>query len=125
MQTNRAQFVKWLEQRVQMAGGLRPAAKKAGVSHATLLRGLQGDPLSLKTLEGISGWTGVSLTRLLRLYGEDVEGDQGVEAVLARVLDQHPELRGTLELAVETLDDESIAQIIQFIQFQIEHRKKS
>jgi hypothetical protein len=70
----REEFVNWLDGQVQRAGGLRAAGSKAGVSHATLLRGLQGEPLSLTTLEGISKWTGVSLTRLLRLYGEERSG---------------------------------------------------
>jgi transcriptional regulator with XRE-family HTH domain len=120
----RTEFVRWLEERIQASGGLRAAAQKAGVSHATLLRGLQGEPLSLKTLEGISRWTGVSLVRLLRLYGEELEGDERVEAALARTLDQRPELRKTLEVAVDVLDDDELAQVINFIKFQVEQKKR-
>ena len=120
----REEFVNWLDAQVQRAGGLRAAGSKAGVSHATLLRGLQGDPLSLTTLEGISKWTGVSLTRLLRLYGEELEEDERVEAALARTLDQHPELRETLEVAIDVLDDEALAEVINFIQFQVEQKKR-
>ena len=120
----REEFVNWLDGQVQRAGGLRAAGSKAGVSHATLLRGLQGEPLSLTTLEGISKWTGVSLTRLLRLYGEELEEDERVEAALARTLDQHPELRETLEVAIDVLDDEALAEVINFIQFQVEQKKR-
>ncbi len=120
----REEFVNWLDGQVQRAGGLRAAGSKAGVSHATLLRGLQGEPLSLTTLEGISKWTGVSLTRLLRLYGEELEEDERVEAALARTLDQHPELRETLEVAIDVLDDEALAEVVNFIQFQVEQKKR-
>jgi len=120
----RKEFVNWLESQVQRAGGLRAAASKAGVSHATLLRGLQGEPLSLTTLEGISKWTGVSLIRLLRLYGEELEEDERVEAALARTLDQHPELRETLEMAIDVLDDQALAEVINFIQFKVEQAKR-
>ncbi|GAB4541833.1 MAG: hypothetical protein Kow0063_33100 [Anaerolineae bacterium] len=120
----RTGFVRWLEERIQTAGGLRAAAQKAGVSHATLLRGLQGEPLSLKTLEGISRWTGVSLVHLLRLYGQELEEDDRVEAALARTLDRRPELRKALEVAVDVLDDDELAQVINFIQFQVEQKKR-
>jgi transcriptional regulator with XRE-family HTH domain len=120
----RTEFVRWLEERIQAFGGLRAAAQKAGVSHATLLRGLQGEPLSLKTLEGISRWTGVGLVHLLRLYGEELEEDARVEAALARTLDQRPELRETLEVAVGVLDDDELAQVINFIKFQVEQKKR-
>ena len=120
----REEFVNWLDGQVQRAGGLRAAASKAGVSHATLLRGLQGEPLSLTTLEGISKWTGVSLIRLLRLYGEELEEDERVEAALARTLDQHPELRETLEMAIDVLDDQALAEVINFIQFKVEQAKR-
>ena len=120
----REEFVNWLDGQVQRAGGLRAAASKAGVSHATLLRGLQGESLSLTTLEGISKWTGVSLIRLLRLYGEELEEDERVEAALARTLDQHPELRETLEMAIDVLDDQALAEVINFIQFKVEQAKR-
>lgn len=120
----REEFVNWLESQVQRAGGLRAAASKAGVSHATLLRGLQGHPLSLTTLEGISRWTGVSLIQLLRLYGEELQADERVEAALARTLDQHPELREILEEATDVLDDQAWAEVSNFIRFQVEQRKR-
>ena len=114
----RREFVGWLEDQVQRTGSLRTAAKKAGVSHATLSRALQGDPLTLTTLEGISKWTGVDLIRLLRLYGAQLPEDQHVEAALARLLDQRPQLRDVLEMAVETLSDEQLNQVVDFIKFQ-------
>ena len=120
----REEFVNWLDGQIQRAGGLRAAASKAGVSHATLLRGLQGESLSLTTLEGISKWTDVSLIRLLRLYGEELEEDERVEAALARTLDQHPELRETLEMAIDVLDDQALAEVINFIQFKVEQAKR-
>jgi transcriptional regulator with XRE-family HTH domain len=125
MEPNRQEFVTWLQDKVNRAGGLRRAAEKAGVSHATLLRGLQGDPLSLTTLEGIARWTNVSLVRLLQLYGADISGDSGrVEMALARVLDQYPELESTLGVAIDVLDDEALAEILRFIQFQIDQRRR-
>lgn len=120
---SRQRFTQWLQDQVNRAGGLRAAAQKAGVSHSTLLRALEGGTLSLRTLEGIAKWTKVDLVHLLRLYGEDVSQDQRVEATLARVLNQHPELEEALRTAVDVLDDESLAQIVQFIQFQVQRRR--
>ncbi len=124
MDQPREEFVKWLDERVQATGGLREAARRANVSHATLLRGLQGEPLSLRTLEGISAWTGVSLVRLLHLYGSEVPEDERVEAVIARVLDQYPQLRGILEQSLDVLDDEAVAEIIEYVEFQAERRRR-
>ena len=124
MDQPREEFVKWLEERVQTTGGLREAARQADVSHATLSRGLQGEALSLTTLEGISKWTGVSLVRLLHLYGSEVPEDERVEAVLARVLDQHPQLREILAESLDVLDDEAIAGVIEYIEFQAERRRR-
>jgi len=78
----------------------------------------------LKTLQGIAKWTGVSLTRLLRLYGEELQEDERVEAPLVRILDQHPELRQALEVALEVLDDDTLAEVTNFIQFQVEQKKQ-
>ena len=61
---------------------------------------------------------------MLRLYGEELEEDERVEAALARTLDQHPELRETLEVAIDVLDDEELAEVINFIQFQVEQKKR-
>ena len=123
--TEREEFVNWLEEQVQREGGVRTAAAKVGVSHGTLLRGLQGEPLSLTTLEGISRWTGVDLVRLLRLYGAQINEEQRVEAALARVLDQYPQLRKTLEVALDDLDDEALAEIIRYIEFRAQERHRT
>ncbi len=120
----REEFVNWLDGQVQRAGGLRAAASKAGVSHATLLRGLQGEPLSLTTLEGISRWTGVSLIQLLRLYGQELDDGERVEATLAHTLDQHPELREALQEAIDVLEDQAWAEVVNFIQFKLEQTKR-
>jgi len=124
MDQPREEFVKWLEERVQTAGGLREAGRQANVSHATLLRALQGEALSLRTLEGISNWTGVSLVRLLHLYGSEVPEDERVEAALARVLDEYPQLREILAVSLDVLDDEAIAEVVEYIQFQAERRRR-
>ncbi len=120
----REEFVKWLEERVQATGGLRASAQKAGISHATLLRGLQGEPLSLRTLEGISKWTGVSLVRLLRMYGSEVPDDERLEAAIARVLDEYPQLKETLLESLEVLDDEAVAEVLEYIEFQTQRRRR-
>jgi len=120
----RREFVKWLESQVQQSGGLRASASRAGVSHATLLRGLQGDPLSLTTLEGISKWTGVDLIHLLRLYGAQLPEDRHVEAALARLIDQRPQFRDALEMAMETLSDEQLTEVMHFIEFQVQRAQQ-
>jgi transcriptional regulator with XRE-family HTH domain len=122
----REQFTEWLQERVNQAGGIRPAAQRAGVSHATILRGLEGGSLSLTSLEGIARWTNVGLVRLLRLYGADIEDDHNrTEAALARVLDEYPQLRQTLDVAIDVLDDEALAEIISFIEFQAQKKRRS
>jgi hypothetical protein len=119
MEPNREEFVRWLDEQVQRAGGIRAAAERANVSHATILRGLEGGALSLSTLEGISRWTNVGLVRLLRLYGADIEdSNDRTEAALARVLDEYPQLRRTLDTAIDVLDDQALAEIVSFIEFQ-------
>ena len=120
----RREFVRWLESQVQQSGGLRASASRAGVSHATLLRGLQGDPLSLTTLEGISKWTGVDLIHLLRLYGAQLPEDRHVEAALARLIDQRPQFRDALEMAMETLSDEQLTEVMHFIEFQVQRAQQ-
>jgi len=120
----RPEFTKWLEERVQKEGGLRASADKAGVSHATLLRGLNGETLSLRTLEGISKWTGVSLVRLLNLYSGDLEEEQELEATLSRVLDEYPQLKETLLASLVYLDDEAIAEVLEYLDFQVQRRRQ-
>ena len=124
MDKPRPEFTAWLEERVQREGGLRVSAQKAGISHATLLRGLNGEALSLSTLEGISKWTGVSLVRLLNLYSGEMADDRQLEETLSRVLDEHPELKETLLASLQVLDDEAVAEVIEYINFQTQRRNK-
>ena len=124
MDKPRPEFTAWLRERVDHEGGLRVSSDKAGVSHATLLRGLNGEPLSLRTLEGISNWTGVSLVRLLNLYSGEVEEGQELEAALSRVLDEHPQLKETLLASLEYLDDEAVAEVLEYIEFQVQRRRQ-
>ena len=124
MDQPRPEFTQWLKERVEHEGGLRASANQAGVSHATLLRGLQGEALSLSTLEGISKWTGVSLVRLLNLYSGEVDDDRQLEETLSRVLDEHPELKETLLASLDVLDDEAIAEVIEYVNFQTQRRTR-
>jgi transcriptional regulator with XRE-family HTH domain len=124
MDKPRPEFTAWLRERVDHEGGLRASAQKANVSHATLLRGLNGEALSLRTLEGISNWTGVSLVRLLNLYSGELEDSKQLEDTLARVLDEHPELKETLLASLQVLDDEAVAEVIEYINFQTQRRNK-
>jgi len=124
MDEPRPEFSAWLRERVDNEGGLRVSAQKAGISHATLLRGLNGEALSLSTLEGISNWTGVSLVRLLNLYSGELDDSKQLEDTLARVLDEYPQLRETLLLALEHLDDEAVAEILEYVEFQVQRRRQ-
>lgn len=118
----RKEFVRWLEERIQAEGGLRVSAEKAGVSHATLIRGMEGGTLTLRTLEGISKWTGVSLVRLLQMYGEEVPSDNQLGSSLARVIDEYPDLKDALLYAFENLSDEVVAEIVAYISFQVQRQ---
>ena len=124
MDEPRPEFTAWLKERVEHEGGLRASADKANISHSTLLRGLNGEVLSLRTLEGISNWTGVSLVRLLNLYSGEAEEGTQLEETLARVLDEHPELKESLLASLEVLDDEAIAEVIEYINFQTQRRNR-
>ena len=124
MDQPRPEFTEWLKERIQHEGGLRVSANKAGISHATLLRAQNGEALSLSTLEGISNWTGVSLVRLLNLYSGEVDEDRRLEETLSRVLDEHPELKESLLASLQVLDDEAIAEVIDYINFQTQRRNK-
>ena len=123
MDKPRPEFTAWLEERVQREGGLRVSAQKAGVSHATLLRGLNGEALSLSTLEGISHWTGVSLVRLLNLYSGELDESKQLEDTLARVLDEYPQLRESMLASLEHLDDEAVAEVLEYLEFQVQRRR--
>jgi DNA-binding phage protein len=113
----RRRFIEWLEQQVQRSGGVRAAADKAGLTHGTLIRAMQGEPVSLRTLTGISKMSQVDLYHVLELYGLEMGSGRQLEASLTRVLSRRPELRGALEKAVESLDDEALEDIIRYIVF--------
>ena len=70
------EFTKWLQKRVEQEGGVRRAAAKSGVAHVTMMRALEGGSISLKTLEGISRWTGLDLVSVVRLYGAELGGER-------------------------------------------------
>jgi hypothetical protein len=113
----RRRFIEWLEQQVQRSGGVRAAADKAGLTHGTLIRAMQGEPVNLRTLIGISKMGEVDLYHVLELYGLEMGGGRQLEANLARVLSRRPELRDALEKAVELLDDEALEDVIRYIIF--------
>jgi transcriptional regulator with XRE-family HTH domain len=116
-------FARWVQVQIERAGGYRKAAEQAGVSHATLQKVVNGGTVSLNTVKALAEWRNVSLTYLLRLYGEEFPEERELAVELDRVLRTHPELRNTLEVAVEVLGDEEMAEILHFIQFQIDRRR--
>lgn len=115
----REEFAQWVQWQINKAGGYRVAAKKSDVAHGTLIRATQGEPLNLATMEKISKWTSISLSRLLRLYGVEVEDDRKLESTVARILEQRPELKEALEKAVDVLDDDAMCSVLDYIRFQI------
>jgi ABC-type histidine transport system ATPase subunit len=117
----RRPFIEWLEQQIQRAGGLRAAADKAGLTHSTLIRAMQGEAVNLRTLTGISKMSGVDLYHVLELYGVEMGGGRQLEATLARMLSRRPELRDALEKAIQSLDDESLEDILRFIIFRTQN----
>jgi transcriptional regulator with XRE-family HTH domain len=121
---DRSQWVDWLDYQVRRRGGLRKSAQEIGVSHSTLVRGLQGEPLSLSTLEGISAWSGVDLVRVIRLYGSQLEEDQQVIARVAILMDQYPQLQSTLATSLANLSQEDMLDIIEFIEFRASRSKE-
>jgi hypothetical protein len=116
-------FARWVREQVERAGGYRKAAEQAGLAHGTFVKMIAGGTVNLSTIKSLAKWRGVSLIYLLRLYGEEIPEDNKVELTLARVLDARPELRETLEAAIDVLDDEELAEVIRFVQFQIDRNR--
>jgi transcriptional regulator with XRE-family HTH domain len=115
-------FARWLEDQVARAGGPRAAARQSGVSHSTLIKAMKGESIRLDTLKAIAEWRKQPLARMLEMYGEDI-GERRTEMELERIAEKYPELRDTLNVAVEVLDDEGIAEVLRFIQYQVQRKR--
>lgn len=75
---------------------LRAAATQIGISHNTLYRTLEGQPIDLETLNLIAKWLGVKPSTLIDAEAGDVA------SMVAVILEQNPEmikvLRGFVSL---------------------------
>jgi hypothetical protein len=62
-----------------------------------LIRAIQGESMSLSTLEALAKWRNVRLVKVLEMYGEEIPEDRRAEWELGLLLDRRPELRDVLE----------------------------
>jgi hypothetical protein len=107
---------------------LRQAAQKSGLVHSTLIRAIQGESMSLSTLEALARWRNVRLVKVLEMYGEEIPEDRRAEWELGLFLDRRPELRDGLEVAIDVLDEEALESVLDYVRFQVaqaERKSKS
>jgi transcriptional regulator with XRE-family HTH domain len=124
----RQRFSRWVQDGVEKEGGLRQAAQKSGLVHSTLIRAIQGESMSLSTLEALAKWRNVRLVKVLEMYGEEIPEDRRAEWELGLLLDRRPELRDVLEAAVDVLDEEALESVLEYVRFQVvqaERKSKS
>jgi transcriptional regulator with XRE-family HTH domain len=79
----------------------RELAKEANVSHTTVFRALRGDPVDLKTLIALAEWLGVPPSTLVNSLGKS---EDSLPDKIAVILDRHPSLKRSFELAVEAIE---------------------
>ncbi len=113
----REQWTTWIQGMIERTGGLRKAARAAGINHATMLNVSRGKDVDLATLELIAKWAGVPLTTALNKYSGAVPREQMVDLELERLFTQYPDLRKTLDAAIAYLDDDDLRDVINFIRF--------
>jgi hypothetical protein len=113
----REQFTEWVKDMIGRAGGLRAAGRAAGINHATMLNVSRGNDVDLATLEKLATWANVPLSVVLDKYAGAVPRDHRVEFEMGRLFTQYPDLRKTMEAALEHLDDADLRDVINFIQF--------
>jgi len=113
----REKWAEWIRGMVERAGGLRKAARAAGINHATMLNVSRGKDVDLATLELIAKWSGAPLATVLDKYTGAVPRVQMVDFELERLFTQYPDLRKALDIAIEHLDDDDLRDVINFIRF--------
>ena len=113
----REQWAEWIRGMIERAGGLRKAARAAGINHATMLNISRGKDVDLATLELIAKWSGAPLATVLDKYTGAVPRKQMTDFELERLFTQYPDLRKALDAAIVHLDDDDLRDVISFIQF--------
>lgn len=99
---------------------IRGAAKKCGISHATLIRAIDGEQLDLSTISKICNWLDVLLSDVV-----DTEGKNSTTArKIAMLVDRHPKLRDAFTEALERyengeIDADLIEELIAYITFRM------
>ena len=119
----RERFSQWVNGMIERAGGLRKAARAAGINHATMLNVSRGKDLDLATLEILAKWGNLPLSSLLDMYTGTIERDRLAEFEMIRLFTQYPELRDALARAMENLNDADLRDVINFIEFKAAQHK--
>jgi transcriptional regulator with XRE-family HTH domain len=81
---------------------MRQAAKQIGVSHATIMRVLNGDPSDLETARKIAGWLRVPVVDLLDLQEDETDT---LARLISAVFHQEP--------ALVEIFDEAMKKVLQ------------
>ncbi len=119
----RERFTQWVGGMIERAGGLRKAAREAGLNHATMLNISRGKDVDLATMEALAKWGKLPLSNLLDMYTGTIERDRLAEFEMTRLFTQYPDLRKVLAEAMEHLDDDDLRDVINFVQYKASQHK--
>jgi len=100
---------------------LRKAGKVAGVAHTTIDRVLKGGDVDLVTVEKISRWVGIPVSKAIDL--KNAEG--GIQGDITTLIGLHPEFGEVLsalakEIIVGGLSSEILIEITGFMSYRLQ-----
>lgn len=100
---------------------LRKAGKAAGVAHTTIDRVLKGEDVDLVTVEKISRWVGIPVSKAIDL--KNAEG--GIQGDITTLIGLHPEFGEVLsalakEIIVGGLSSEILIEITGFMSYRLQ-----
>jgi len=100
---------------------LRNAGKAAGVAHTTIVRVLNGKEVDLSTVEKISRWVGIPVSKAIDL--KNAEG--GIHGEITTLIGLHPEFGEVLsalakEIMVGGLSSQILIEVTGFMSYRLQ-----